>query len=470
MAGLQFSKCYLVDQIIPEAYIIQYGYMISKISLAVIYFAILIIFFPGLSNYFLQDDFFNMYRGWIGAFNPTPYLAFRPIPYEIFGSFVVYVLGMNPVLTHLFLLFAHFLNVFLLWKLIGKFTKNIWVQFFTSFLYGVSSIHFGVLFWLTASYLLFGTTILLIFLYVLISHKSNPRKGKTTILIFLYLVMLLTNETFSVFPLFLFFVSIYEKSVKRLLIPLALLSGISIAFRFISKAYSAGSDYAIGTTYEIVRTVWWYILRGINITEGIRTMDKLQSQLVFLYLTVIAVCTGLALFIFLKQKRKPDRKILILGILWFVFFASVYFVLPRHETAYYLNTALIGFAGVITYIWFPVLNQKQTKYKILISFFLTVWGLLSYLNVRFVQQTSWIVWRGEIARKYIQLVKQNYPTLPKSATVVFQKTAVSHKEISLALYNEYALKLIYKDKTLKVIYDEEHILKPNEYGVSESDS
>jgi len=445
--------------------------MVKKIlPLSVIYFAVVLIFAPGLFNYFLQDDFFNMYKGWIGILSPISYLAFRPIPYELFGGFVVYVLGTNPILTHLFLLITHFLNIYLVWRLIGKFAKNVWLQFFTSFLYGVSSIHFGVIFWLTANYLLSGTTILLIFLHILISHKSNPGKEKTTILIFLYLAMLLTNEIFVVLPLFLFFLSLYKKQIKNLLPSLTLLSGLSIIFRFISKAYSQGADYAIGSISDIVRTVWWYILRGINIAEGIRAMDKLQLQSVFLCLTVIAVCTSLAFFIFFKQKKKPDRRILILAILWFILFAAPYFILTRHETAYYLNTALIGFAGVITYAWLPVLNQRQTKYKLLVVLFLTFYGLLSYLNIQFLQQTSWIVWRGEIARRYIQLAKSRYPSLPKGATLVFQKTAVPHKEISLALYNEYALKLIYKDETLKVIYDDTHILKPNEYGISEDNT
>lgn len=293
---------------------------------------------------------------------------------------------------------------------------------------------------------------------------------KFVILIFLYLSMLLTNEAFSVFPIFLLFLSVYEKNTKRLLVPVTLLSGLSVGLRIISKAYSRGADYAIGSANEIIRTAWWYTLRAANLVEGIRAIDKSQLQLVFLYLTAILICTVFTLFIFFKNKKKPERKISFLGILWFVLFASPYFALAYHKTAYYLNTALIGLVIVAVYLWWPVFSKKGYRYKFLILLFLSIYGLLSYLNVQFLKQTSWMVWRGEIARKYVQLAKRLYPTLPKGATLVFKKTSVTHKEISLALYNEFALKLIYKDPTLQVIYDETHVLMPNEYGVSEIDS
>ncbi len=447
------------------------NYLLSKfLPLGIIYLTVLVIFFPGLFNFFLQDDFFNLYRGWLGYFTPSPYLAFRFLPYEIFGSFVVYILGINPVLTHLFLLLTHLFNIYLLFELIGKFTKNKKIQFIISFLYGTSSIHFGVLFWMTANYILLGTTFLLLFLHALYYNITNITKSKLLLLLFLYLCMLLTSEAFSLFPIFLFVVSLHARKIRPLLLPATFLSGMSIVFRFAAQAYSTGPDYALSSISEIARTVWWYILRGLNLAEGIRLMEKIQLQFVFLNLLILAFCMGIALFVFVKIKQKPDRKILGLGLIWFIVFGTVYFLLVHHITAYYLNTALVGFILIITYFWLPIFGKKENRYKFLTIIFLISYSLLSYINIRFAQQTSWIVVRGETARKYIQLAKKLYPTLPKGATLVFGKTNTDYQEISLSLYGEYAFKLIYNDPTLKVIYDKMHILRLNEYGISETDT
>lgn len=438
--------------------------------LSIIYLAVLAIFSNGLSNYFLQDDFYNIYRGFVGSFVPIPYFAFRPIPYEIFGWIVVNLLGTNPVLTHAILFVFHFLNIYLLWKLIGKFTKNKKIQFFASFLYGTSSTHFGVLFWVTANYVLFGTTLLLIFLLTLFSSKTNLSKGKIFSFLFLYFLMLLTNEVFSILPLFLVILSVYRKNIKQIIFPAALLSGLSIFFRVATRSYSVGKDYEIGSIGEIIKTIWWYVLRGFNLAEGVKLMDKTDKLLVFLCAVFLALIFCIVFFIFAKTRKKPDGKILILGLSGFLFFTAPFFALSHHLSSYYLNTALLGFTIMITYFWLPIFQKKGKIYQALPFIFLIFFAYLSFVNIRFAQKESWITRRGEIARRYVSLTKKLYLTLPKGATLVFGKTAVDHNEISISLYNEYAFKLIYKDPTLKVIYDQTHILMPNEYGISEGDS
>lgn len=439
--------------------------LIKIFPLVIIYVVSFIIFFRGLGNYFLQDDFFNIYRGWIWSLYPN--FAFRPIPYELFGSFVLHVLGKDPVLTHAILLLFHFLNVYLLWVLIGRFTKKIRIQFFMSFLYAVSSVHFGVIYWMSADYILLGTTFLLLFLHTLFSYKSNPTKVKFLFLLFLYLCMVFTNEAFSVFPIFLFIISTKEKAVGKLFTPVTLLCVFSIVLRVFLKTYSAGPDYALGTLGETVRTIWWFILRSINVTEGIRFMGKAQIFLPIFFLLLLALCMSVAGLVFLKTRKKPDRNILLLGVVWFFLFGAPYFVLVHHVTSYYLNCALIGFIIVITYIWLPLFAKKQIRYIFLMLLFLSVYGMLSYINAGFLQKTSWLVWRAETARKYVRLAKQLYPVLPKGATIVFGKTAVAHDEISLALYNDIAFKLIYEDPSLNTIYDDNYIIKTGDVIISE---
>lgn len=438
--------------------------------LSVIYFTVLAIFLNGFSNYFLQDDFYNIYRGWIGSFVPIQYFAYRPIPYEIFGWVVVNLLGTNPILTHAILFIFHFLNIYLFWTLIGRLTKNKKIQFFASFLYGTSSIHFGVLFWVTANYVLFGTTFFLFFLLILFSHKTSLTKGKLLLLLFVYLCMVLTNEVFLILPIFFVVLSVFQKNIKHIIFPTTILSGLAIIFRILTQAYSKGPDYEVGSMGEIGKTIWWYVLRGFNLAEGVKLMDKTDKLLVSICVVFLILTFGIVLFIFAKTKNKPDKKILILGLLSFLFFASPFFLLTRHATSYYLNTSVIGFIIAITYFWLPILEKKETKYQFLVFIFLAFYIFLSSINIRFAQKTSWIVRRGETARKYVSLAKKLYPALPKGATLVFGKATVDRNEISISLYDGFAFKLIYKDPTLKVIYGQTHILMPNEYGISEDNN
>lgn len=69
-----------------------------------------------------------------------------------------------------------------------------------------------------------------------------------------------------------------------------------------------------------------------------------------------------------------------------------------------------------------------------------------------MSKTSPLVWRGEIARNYIEKVRSAHPVILKNATIIFQNTKVPLGELSITLYHDKALRLYYNDKTIKVLY------------------
>jgi len=155
-----------------------------------------------------------------------------------------------------------------------------------------------------------------------------------------------------------------------------------------------------------------------------------------------------------------------LGILIFLFTASPFFLLPNHLSSYYLDSGFVGISLMLGFIYAFGFSSNNKPLEIISSISLILFFITSLISVNFMNQTSWIVWRGEIARKYILKVKDQYPALPKGATVVFENTSVPIGELNVALYGDKALRLYYNDKTLNVIYGKK-TYKPGEFIISD---
>jgi hypothetical protein len=189
----------------------------------------------------------------------------------------------------------------------------------------------------------------------------------------------------------------------------------------------------------------WYLLRAINLGESVRQMENaLQWTLVILY-SVMAIIVIYALY----QGRKFSNKFFWLGVGWFVIFSMPFYFLPNHISPFYLNTAMMGIAICIVVILQPL------KKSLLV--FLAAYFLVSFINVGFLHRTHWVVWRAQIAQKYIKKTLQTYPSLPQGATVVFRNTNIAPEEISVVMKGASALQLYYKDPALKVIFGNETV-------------
>src|SRR3989338_695685 len=124
--------------------------------------SIILIFYRGLTVFFFQDDFVNMYIGWIKSiddlktmlfsFKYYPYSAYRPIPYYFFGFLIINVFHLNPVITHIVMYLIHLFNSFLLYKISQKINFSKLQSTITALLYATSAIHIGALYWWSGHY------------------------------------------------------------------------------------------------------------------------------------------------------------------------------------------------------------------------------------------------------------------------------------------------------------------------------
>lgn len=402
------------------------------------------IFHQGLTNFFFMDDFVNMYIGWVKnwgdlktalfSFRDYPYTAYRPIPYFLYGFIIINFFHLSPIITHIAMFSLHIWNAYLVYKLSKSFISPL--------IYAAGAIHFGSLYWWSGHYVAIGT------LFFLLSILTYP-KFKTLLF---YFFMLLSNESLLATPIVYFFISKIQKKHPpyKLLSLMTIVSITSFIFRISISKFGKLPDYTIGNIPQIIQTTRWYLLRLSNLPEAVQTMPEFEKNI--LYIVVVIFIISLIILILKFWKKIIKNSSILLGIIIFITTASPFFLLPKHLSSYYLNTGFVGIAIIFGTIIGSGLAPQKFYLKAISFISIATFLTGSFISVQYMNKTSWMVWRGEFAKKYIEKVKKIYPLLPQNATVIFQNTNVPLGELSIALYHDKALRLYYNDKTLKVLY------------------
>ena len=81
-----------------------------------------------------------------------------------------------------------------------------------------------------------------------------------------------------------------------------------------------------------------------------------------------------------------------------------------------------------------------------------MYGLLSFVNVQFLNKTHWVIWRAQLAKFYLEKTIRTFPTLPQGVTIVYKDTKVDPSEIAVVFSGNKALRLYYHDPLLNVVY------------------
>jgi len=426
--------------------------------------SIILIFYRGLTVFFFQDDFINMYIGWIKniddlktmlfSFQYYPYSAYRPIPYAIFGFLIINLFHLNTVVTHIVMYLIHLFNSFLLYRISQNLNLSKLQSFLTAFLYATSAIHIGALYWWSGHYVTIGTTFLLLSMIFYLKYIKNKSSNFFWLTIFLYIGTLLSNESLLLSPI-IFFAIAKAKSFK-LLTSVTIISVLSFLFRKNVSKFGELPDYTIGTLPQILNTLKWYLARLLNIPESVKSIQS-EQKILFITATILML---FIIFIKIYYSKKDIYKtnILKLGLIIFFTCSFPYFLLPHHLSSYYLSSGFLGIALIIGYI-FGLRTRNPSIGNISLAFFIVFWMVTAVLNVQYINKTSWLVWRGEIAKAYIDKVLTKYPELPKGATVVFSQTKVPLGELKVALFSDKALRLYYNDKSLNVEYGKTKLQK-----------
>ncbi len=435
-----------------------------------------LVFLPALFNFFSADDWFHLRLVQINScqeflnffsFGKTDQSAafYRPMSTQLFFFGFYKLFGLNSIF---YFGFGLVLFGLIIWNLIKfleelKFEKKtIWVA---TLIYGLSASNFARINFVSAY------QELLVGLFTLLGLRFYIKKNWWFVVF--GIMALLSKETAIIFGGLMMLVDwkLKENPFKKIkyYLPIVLSSIIYLVLRFgIFKTVQGDSYIWDFGLKKVLNTTMWYGFWSIGIPEfmvdyvgsGLRVVPKFFSDFgiwakIFLSEIGVLFLSILGLIIFGIKKLGKNLDKFVWGILFFGISLLPVIFLPWHKFSHALTLPLIGMAIILGEIY------SLNKNKILKIFFLVAFLILNLSSIYNLNQKHYSVTRGEISKKVFNYFEQNYPEYPKDKSFVFVndtnpevKQWGSSKQIAYALSSSDFFKVFYKNKNIKVYYED----------------
>lgn len=457
----------------------------------IIFSTVAILYYPVLFTYFSQDDFFHFKVSltdgsilqFINLFGFHPFtergIAFyRPIFREDLFNIFYSLFGLNPYPFRILQFSLLFLNSFLIYHLINKFFNNKYLSFFVSFFYAISSAQVSPLYYLAGGIQVLGATTFLL-LTLLLAFKN------LFFSFFTFLLALASHELASIIPFIitslLFIRYPFKKAFKKLwqVLPFFFVLSVYLYLEITKIGFSVSEKQyqAIFSLKAILNSYMWYIGWALGLPEmlidfvfpGFKLNPTLMRYWGSYYYTIFStflislllLLAGSIYLLIKKNKLFFDKKFFFFGF-WFILSLVPVILLPLHKSTQYLETGLGAFWTIIGLIIFNIYQLKILRIFciiLVISLF-----TLSATSVILQRNTYWAAQRGRYAEQLIRQVTTAYPTMPKGSVIYFKNDpnypfvakewGSSSKQAAFILNNADALRLVYKDPTIKVYYED----------------
>jgi len=420
----------------------------------------LILFFPSLTNFYTNDDFFhlkisnvNTWEEFINFFNliksPEGWGLYRPLTTQVFYFLTVKFFNLSPVPLHIISFLTFFAIILLVAEFVKIITKNKNIALISAFLYATSATHFGHLYFLGAYQelgmtLFFLSSVILFIRYEIDTKTKNAVKHLFTSFIF-FVMALMSKETALVLPFILVLTYIYFKLIKMInisiktfvfsILPYILTLAYYLFLRFRYYGFVSGDSYVWNfLPLRAINSLSWYGLWSFNVPEMLidfigpgfhlnpnllRYWSKEIVPIFILFVIQIFILFSLVAKSYknLKKINREKMFLIIFSIFWFLLTLVPVIFLPVHKFTFYLTLPLIGIVLVLGYLLKEVIKNRWG-----ICLFLIVWIIGSFLTLRFTIQTNWITQGGKISEKVYFYFNQNRPNLA-SKDIVFVDTS-----------------------------------------------
>lgn len=475
-----------------------------------------IAFFSGLtfSHYinvfFSADDFYNMYlvfhSSWVDVvkaflFNRRPdYLFYRPLSTQLYFFLVKRFFDLNPFGYHLLSGVIFSAIVFFVYKLIFVMTRDSRISLYSSFFYAFSASNFNRLAWVSQMQELIFTFLSLLTIFFWLLYCNFKKTFHLICSGFFFILALASKESAVILPILLVVSYLFRIKSKsyislfKLILPFLIVSAVYVYLRFFVMGISLGSNYF--TSYQpnkIINTLVWYGLWSLGLPELLVNFKYFSEGPYFLnpkivnYLLTdmsdILINFGVLLFLIAIATLVTVRSILqnyrlhravaglvFFGLVWFIVALLPHIFSPFHKFPYELTLSLVGSCLAISVI---VLRAADiiASYKSYLGIFFPCLVAAVYISATFSAVkvelwNSWVVQRGDIARKVITYFKTTFPDFPKDKKVIFfndipvvNNIIGVSRQIELAISESKALKLVYDDPTIMVIFEDDEIIK-----------
>ena len=410
-----------------------------------VFLAPLIMFYPSLSGFFTNDDFFflklaraSSLMDFLNFFNPLKDLGavgvYRPIPQRFIYFLDVGFFHQNPLFLHIVSFVTLFAIIILVSVLVRLLTKDNKIAMISAFLYAVSATHFGKLYYINqyqefCMTLFFLASTIFFVKYELETKAIRPFRNLILSLL-LFILCLMSKETAVTLPFILVLTHFYltfnnriKVPIKTLMLSLApffLILAAYLSLHFFSFGLVSGDSYIWNfSPFKAINTLSWYGLWSLNIPEmlvdfigsGLHVNPDLFKywskdiiQILIFFSLQILVIFGTLIKLFKADRKNLNKDLitLVFSCLWFIVTLIPVLFLPVHKFTLYLTLPLAGTVFALSYL---LIESKISK--VWIGLFLAVWTITSILSLRLTVQTNWIT-RSQIeSYKVYQYFKEN---------------------------------------------------------------
>lgn len=450
-----------------------------------------VLFLPGFSTYFHQDDFIhfsysqNVHQviSAFDIFHKGEFPFYRPIPTQLYFFLGSILFGYNPLGYHVanFLIFS--LNIFLVFRLVKLISKKEVLAVISAVFFAINSTHFAPLY--SAAYVhellyvLFGVLTVDNFVRWMI----DKQKKNYFISVLFFVLSLMTKETAVILPgiIALAYIFIGKRGklavLFKVLFPYASILGIYLFGHLIYYGIASGPSYTFMLGKSTFNILAWYFLWALStpnilidfIGPGLRIspvfLQVTQYQgLIYFVLFPLLVILGLVLLVKLVKLATRSRnwqklKLPLFGSCWFVTGMVPLVIFPLHKLATEQAFSLVGLSLGLAFL-LDVFVYSRSKYRILAFAFIAVYFVIAVNSILLGRRAHWIVRSAQQAKSVIDFMKAGYPNLADNAAIYFKNGEVkisqygSSRQIYQALGNGVGLKLILNKPNIRLYFED----------------
>lgn len=369
---------------------------------------VFILFFPSLTTYFVQDDFWLLAISKVRQISDFGFLFiprtdavwYRPLSSQIFFAFGQWVFGLNPIPYHMLVFITHFFTAWCLYRLLLILKQSRETGWLTAFLYLTHQAHVISLSWLAAYSFILGPLLIVLTLIFFLQKKY--------VLAFIMGTLgAMTNEVNLLVPFFLLpFIDFNDVKNRNkncfLLVSFALMSILVVFLRKIAYPSEIITElYRFHISVGVFSTLKFYILRLISVPLLFDEMSLLsQVGILFLVLLFIGTVSLAIAKSWIKEKRLSLLFLYLtgIGVAPFIFLAD-------HLAPHYLSFSLLGWSAFMAFGLQAFLKGKKWLYTICIGVYLIV----QFFGSQWTYKTHWLFTRAKLAQTLVSEEKLMHP-------------------------------------------------------------
>lgn len=305
--------------------------------------ALILIYNDSFTSPFFQDDKtlldLSVSQNW---FQPIPNFPYRPISQPLFYLLSFKLFGNFVFGYHLVLFIVLATNNLLVYKIAKLLSKNSLVAVNTTLIYALNLSLFANYYWIATSYFSIGA---LLFFAAIYFYIGMGFKKKLLATLFLVLAVF-SNEIALVLPLLFLMIDLWLRRPIKWIGFFTTLSFALFLLRINLSGFPTHADYKMVFNAEAISTLRWYVIRGLNLPEGLRGSAVWKMMLP---LVIFIAWTVYGAIKFCLVDKESFFKATLFSFTWFVISAFPFFFLPNHMSSYYLTMAIFGSAFFVSY-------------------------------------------------------------------------------------------------------------------------